>query len=53
MFLFTENKQIPTTLQKEALKLQKSLAFDDEGGEGRKKKQENVKISIKFQKNLL
>lgn len=28
-----ENKQIPTTLQKEALKLQKSLAFDDEGGE--------------------
>lgn len=36
-FLFlvwTDNKEIPTALQKEALKLQKSLAYDDEGGEG-------------------
>ncbi|XP_030856046.1 U3 small nucleolar ribonucleoprotein protein IMP4 [Strongylocentrotus purpuratus] len=28
-----ENKKIPTELQKDALALQKSLAFDDEGGE--------------------
>ena len=34
LFYHTENKKIPTELQKDALALQKSLAFDDEGGEG-------------------
>ena len=31
----TDNKVIPTNLQKEALTIQKSLEFDDEGAEGK------------------
>ena len=35
VFSLSENAPIPTDLRKDAVDIQKSLAWDDEGGEGR------------------
>jgi hypothetical protein len=35
LFLLEENKQIPTSLRKEAVALHKTLDWEDEGGEGK------------------
>ena len=33
-YLFTENEEIPTDLKKDALDLQKTLDWEDDGSEG-------------------